>query len=306
MREILDKLTAIVGAGNVLQEANMSQYTTFKVGGPAQVLVKVLNTDMLSKVWNLLQQCETGIFIIGNGSNLLVSDEGYRGVVIKLEGEFANVTADGERIVAGAGAKLSDVCKAAFEQGLGGIEFAYGIPGTVGGAMVMNAGAYGGEMKDVVETVTVMDKSGQISTLSNEEMKFGYRTGILKYTDYIAIQTTFRLSKADQNEIAAKMEDFIHRRMDKQPLEFPSAGSTFKRPSGNFAGKLIQDANLAGFRVGGACVSPKHCGFIVNDKGATASDIEHLMEIVVERVKEMSGVTLEPEVIKVGDPKCDL
>lgn len=295
-----DKLIKLLGENQVRLNENLKNYTTFKVGGPAKAVVYVNTLSELKGAIALLREEKEKYLIIGNGSNILVSDEGFDGVIIKTSGDFMNIDAEGDTVKAGCGVLLSRLCCFARDCSLSGLEFAYGIPGTVGGAMVMNAGAYDGEVKMVVESVDILEADGSVRTYSNAEMAFGYRDSICKHRDVIVLGATFKLKAGVKEEITAKMEDFMGRRKSKQPLEFPSAGSTFKRPEGYFAGKLIQDAGLAGKRVGGASVSAKHCGFIVNDKGGTASDISRLMDDVISCVKRTSGVTLVPEVIKVG------
>ncbi|MBP5660909.1 MAG: UDP-N-acetylmuramate dehydrogenase [Lachnospiraceae bacterium] len=296
---MINRLKALLTDERVLVNEKLDRHTTFKVGGPCKALLSVETTEELNAVLRLLTEEGEDFFILGNGSNLLVSDEGYEGYVIKLSGDFLNIRLEGDCIVAGAGVLLSKVCTFARDNGLSGLEFAYGIPGTVGGAMVMNAGAYGGEMKDVTESVSLLF-NGEIVTRSVEEMQFGYRDSIIKHDDYIALETRFKLKKGSMEEIAAAMNDYMDRRRSKQPLEFPSAGSTFKRPEGAFAGKLIEDSGLKGFRVGGASVSVKHAGFVVNDQNGTAADIDELMKRVADKVKKDSGFVLEPEVIRIG------
>lgn len=296
---MINRLKALLTDGRVLVNERLDRHTTFKVGGPSKALLQVETAEELKTVLRLLKEEGEDFFILGNGSNLLVSDEGYDGYVIKLVGDFLSVKLEGDSIVAGAGVLLSKVCTFARDNALSGLEFAYGIPGTVGGAMVMNAGAYGGEMKDVTESVSLL-YNGDIVTRTAEEMQFGYRDSIIKHDDYIALETRFKLKKGSTEEIAAAMNDYMDRRRSKQPLEFPSAGSTFKRPEGAFAGKLIEDSGLKGFRVGGASVSVKHAGFVVNDQNGTAADIDELMKRVAERVKKDSGFVLEPEVIRIG------
>ncbi len=281
----------------MLECEKLDKHTTFRVGGPAKALLLVNTIEELKAVIKAVD----GIpyFVIGNGSNLLVSDNGFDGYVIKLSGDFLSISVEDEHVSAGAGAILSKVAGVARDNGLTGLEFAHGIPGTVGGAMVMNAGAYDGEMSYVVESVTLLS-NGEMIILSCDEMKFGYRHSVLKEQSMIVLSTVFRLAKGVKEEITAKMSDFIERRRSKQPLEYPSAGSTFKRPEGAFAGKLIQDSGLSGFRVGGASVSSKHCGFVINDNKATADDINTLMKTVSDKVFRDSGYRLEPEVIKIG------
>ena len=298
---VIDSLNRFVPQDKIKTQELMSRHTTFKVGGPADCLVSPSDAEQLAGVLKYLNKVEIPYFVIGNGSNLLVSDAGYRGVIIKVGEEMSRVTVEGNRIHAGSGASLAMVARAALDAGLTGLEFAAGIPGTVGGALIMNAGAYDGEMKMVVEEVTVVDAEGTLLTIDNATMEFGYRTSALKNQKFVATGCTFLLEKGDPEQIKAKMDDFGQRRREKQPLEFPSAGSTFKRPEGHFAGKLIQDAGLAGFTVGGAQVSEKHCGFVINTGDATAKDIRILIGFVQDKVKETFGVDLEPEVILLGE-----
>jgi len=298
---MIEKFRNILSKERVLEGEKLKNHTTFKVGGPAKVLLIVENLQELVKVLEVIREYKEEFFLIGNGSNLLVSDDGFNGVVIKLSGDFSMVHSEGTRITAGGGTMLVKACTIARDRGLTGLEFAYGIPGTIGGAMVMNAGAYGGEMKDVVENVTILNSNLETKVYSLEDMEFGYRKSVLKREFGIVLEITFRLNEGDQEVISATMNEIMGKRKAKQPLEYPSAGSTFKRPEGAFAGKLIEDAGLKGYRVGGACVSEKHCGFVVNDKNGTASDINLLMNEVTRIVKENSGFELEPEVIKIGN-----
>lgn len=244
---------------------------------------------------------ERPYFILGNGSNLLVGDKGYRGVIIRLGGEFNTLKTEGTLLTAGASVLLSAAARAAMENGLTGMEFASGIPGSIGGGVKMNAGAYDGEMRQIVESVQVMYKDGSILDLDNETMEFGYRNSVIKNRPYVVLQVSLRLQPGNREEILARMNELAARRKEKQPLEFASAGSTFKRPEGYFAGKLIMDSGLRGARIGGAQISEKHCGFVINDGTATAADIAELIQEVSETVKEKFGVTLEPEVILLGD-----
>ncbi len=279
----------------------MDRHTTFCVGGSAACLATVDTTAQLQLVLSYLQRTGWEYFLLGNGSNLLVGDRGYRGVVIRLGDGFRSVRTEGERIMAGAGAPLASVANAAWEAGLTGMEFAAGIPGTLGGALRMNAGAYGGEMAQVVESVRVMAQDGEILTLCNADMEFGYRTSAIKDRSYVVLQAVLKLSAGRQEEIGERMKELSRRRREKQPLEFPSAGSVFKRPEGYFTGKLIMDAGLAGKSCGGARISEKHCGFIVNADHATAADIAELIGETVRTVRDKFGVTLETEVILLGD-----
>lgn len=296
----IENLSRIVPKESIVLNELMSRHTTFRVGGEAACLIKVLNSKELSKIITFLRQTEHEFFVLGNGSNLLVSDNGYEGVVLKLEGEFSEIKTDGLKIISGAGASLAAVARTAMEEGLTGMEFASGIPGTMGGAIVMNAGAYDGEMKQVVKEVTVMDQEGNVLVLDNDTMEFGYRTSVIKNRPFIVLSVVLELQEGEKAEIKKKMDDFAERRREKQPLEYASAGSTFKRPEGYFAGKLIMDAGLRGFSIGGARVSDKHCGFIINTGNASATDIAELIAEVQERVKEQFGVMLEPEIIRIG------
>ena len=239
--------------------------------------------------------------IIGNGSNLLVGDKGIRGVVIEMGKHAAKVKVEEDRITAEAGAMLAAVAKQAARAGLSGMEFACGIPGTIGGAVVMNAGAYGGEMKDIIRSVTVLTKAGEQKKLSLEELELSYRHSCIPENEYIVLQAELKLFPEEKEKIEARMEELKNQRVTKQPLEYPSAGSTFKRPEGYFAGKLIQDAGLRGFQVGGAQVSEKHCGFVINKEHATASDIDNLIKEVQDRVEQKFGVRLETEVKYIGE-----
>lgn len=298
---LYEYLISQVPAECVLQNESMAKHTTFRVGGEADFFVEIGSAEELSNIIKYLKQTDHQYFILGNGSNLLVGDKGYEGVILHLGERFSDVSVDGRSIIAKAGALLSVVAKTAAKQSLSGMEFASGIPGTIGGAVVMNAGAYDGEMKQIITEVTVMDENGEIMTLDNETMEFGYRTSIIKNRPFIVLSAKMTLEEGDAEVIRAKMDDFAERRRSKQPLEFPSAGSTFKRPEGYFAGKLIMEAGLRGYRIGGAQVAEKHCGFVINMGNATAADISELMEEVTERVEKQFSVTLEPEVIRLGN-----
>lgn len=284
----------------ILKDEPMSRHTTFRVGGPADFFVEIGSKEELSAILSYLRQTEREYVVLGNGSNVLVGDKGYRGTVLHLGSRFSHITVNQTTVTARAGSLLTAVSRLAAQNSLTGLEFAAGIPGTVGGAIVMNAGAYGGEMKQVVNTVTVMNENGEIMRLDNDTMEFGYRTSIVKNRPFIVLEAEFCLLPGNAEEIQEMMEAFNKKRREKQPLEYPSAGSTFKRPEGYFAGKLIMDAGLRGFSVGGAQVSEKHCGFVINKGNATAADIAELMEEVAERVKNRFRITLEPEVIRIG------
>lgn len=302
MNQVLKQyITSVVPEENIRFQEPMSRHTSFRTGGEAAVFVQVENKEQLRKLLLYLQKTENEYFILGNGSNLLVSDRGYDGVVIQLGSRMSAIRTSGERLCVQAGALLSQVAKRAQEEGLTGLEFASGIPGSVGGGIVMNAGAYDGEMKKVVESVTVLNEEGELMELDRDTMEFGYRTSIIKNRPFVVVEAVLKLEKGDRESIREKMEDFTMRRRQKQPLEYPSAGSTFKRPEGYFAGKLIMDSGLRGYRVGGAQVSEKHCGFVINTGNATSEDIAELMAEIQERVKERFGVQLEPEVVRLGE-----
>lgn len=299
--EIRKMFCDLLGEDRVFTEEAMSQHTTFKIGGPADYFLMPDKGEDVGRVIKICKEKEIPYFILGNGSNLLVGDGGYRGAVIQIYRNMSSVTVEGNEITAQAGALLSAVAAAAKNASLTGFEFAGGIPGTIGGAVVMNAGAYGGEMKDVLTEVTVMNAEGDIFTLPTEELELGYRTSIIKTAGYIVLEAKIRLKEGNPEVIRETMKDLTIRRTTKQPLEYPSAGSTFKRPEGYFAGKLIMDSGLAGYQVGGAQVSEKHCGFVINAGGATARDVRTLMDNVRDIVYKKYGVTLEPEVKFLGD-----
>lgn len=299
--EFYNQLIKIINEERVLIEEPLNQHTTFRVGGPADYFVMPNKIEEVKAVVDLCQHANMPYYVLGNGSNLLVSDKGYRGVIIQIYKEMNKIEVVGDCIKAQAGALLSKIGSVALEGGLAGFEFAAGIPGTVGGAVVMNAGAYGGEMKDILASVTALTPDGEVIKLTNEELELGYRTSIILKKDYIVLEAVYQLKLGDREAIHAKMDELKVQRVTKQPLEYPSAGSTFKRPEGYFAGKLIQDAGLRGFQVGGAQVSEKHCGFVINKDHATAADIVALMNQVSEKVMQEFGVTLEPEVKRLGE-----
>lgn len=290
-----------LGSDNVRLHEPMKKHTTFRIGGPADYYLCPHSTEELQKILQICRENKLEFFILGNGSNLLVSDKGYRGVVIQLWKNFSDIETEDNTITVKAGALLSKVAAEALEESLTGMEFASGIPGTMGGAVMMNAGAYGGEMKDIIREVTVLTREGELLTLSKEEMNFGYRTSVVKEKGYVVISAVLQLRKSDREEIRKVMDELKERRVTKQPLDMPSAGSTFKRPEGYFAGKLIMDAGLRGFSVGGAQISEKHCGFVVNKGDATAADVLGLIGEVQKRVQEKFGVALEPEVKFLGE-----
>lgn len=299
--EIKQKFCREFGSDRVLLEEPMKRHTTFRIGGPAEVFVMPGNLEEMQRILEICRTEDLPYFILGNGSNLLVSDRGYRGVVIQLDRNFGEVKVEGTEIHASAGALLSTIAVAARRASLTGFEFAGGIPGTLGGAVVMNAGAYGGEMKDVLRKVMVMDQSGKVFEIPAEELQMGYRTSIIKTAGYIVLGAVLSLKEGNLEEIKMLTRKLSEQRTSKQPLEYPSAGSTFKRPEGYFAGKLIMDSGLRGYRVGGAQVSEKHCGFVINTGDATAEDVRSLMEHVTEIVYAKFGVTLEPEVKFLGE-----
>ena len=299
--EFYNQLIKIINEERVLTEEPLNQHTTFRVGGPADYFVMPNKIEEVKAVVDLCQGANMPYYVLGNGSNLLVSDKGYRGVIIQIYKEMNDIQVVGDCIRAQAGALLSKIGSVALEARLAGFEFAAGIPGTVGGAVVMNAGAYGGEMKDILASATVLTPDGEVIKLTNEELELGYRTSIILKKAYIVLEAVYQLKPGDQETIRAKMTELKVQRVTKQPLEYPSAGSTFKRPEGYFAGKLIQDAGLRGFQVGGAQVSEKHCGFVINKDHATATDIVALMNQVSEKVMQEFGVRLEPEVKRLGE-----
>lgn len=299
--EIIKKFCDLLGEERVFTGEAMSRHTTFKIGGPADYFLMPDKDTDVGRIVKICKESAIPYFILGNGSNLLVGDGGYRGAVIQIYKNMSAVTVEGTEITVQAGAPLSSVAAAAKNAALTGFEFAGGIPGTMGGAVVMNAGAYGGEMKDVLTEVTVMDEEGEIVTLPADKLELGYRTSIIKTAGYIVLEAKLQLKEGNPEVIRETMKDLTIRRTTKQPLEYPSAGSTFKRPEGYFAGKLIMDSGLAGYQVGGAQVSEKHCGFVINAGGATARDVRTLMDNVRDIVYKKYGVTLEPEVKFLGD-----
>ncbi len=295
MSVLTEKLKSICNDKNVLTDEPMKKHTTFKIGGNADVMVFPETAEALRDVIALCKSEKARIVILGNGSNVLVDDKGIRGVVVSTA-RLDNIKVDGCKITAGAGAMLSSVASAATNSALCGLEFASGIPGTLGGGIFMNAGAYGGELKDVISSVTFLTEDGQIKTFSNEECKFGYRSSIFQQNGGLILSAQFELKCGCKEEITALCGELNQRRRDKQPLNFPSAGSTFKRPEGHFAGKLIEDCNLKGFRIGGAEVSEKHSGFVINTGDATAQDVLDLIAHIQKTVKEKFGVDLQTEV----------
>ena len=299
--DFLKELASFMEAEDIKTNEMMNKHTSFRVGGPAKVFLTVHTEEVLKNILLALKRYELPYFVLGNGSNLLVSDEGYDGVMIYLGEEFSEVEIKGTQIRAKAATLLGKVARMAMEEELAGLEFAAGIPGSLGGGVVMNAGAYGGELSQVVTKVRAMNSDGEIVELEKEQLLLGYRTSIFKTQPYIILEVFMELQKGDKEEIQGKMKEYTKARVEKQPLEYPSAGSTFKRPEGHFAGKLIMDAGLRGYRVGDAQVSEKHCGFVINRGNATATEIKTLMGDVAKKVKEEFGVDLEAEVILLGE-----
>lgn len=298
--QFLTELQNVMGGSGIFMEEPMKKHTTFRVGGPADVLVQPDETA-LAAILALCRQYHVSYSFIGNGSNLLVGDKGIRGVVIEMTDPMGNIEVDGTKIMAQAGAMLSKIANTAASNGLGGMEFAAGIPGSVGGAVVMNAGAYGGEMKDIIEKVYVLDENGAQLELDRDALDLGYRHSCIPDKKYIVTKVVLELVPRNEAEIRSEMKELNEKRAEKQPLQYPSAGSTFKRPEGYFAGKLIMDAGLRGYQVGGAQVSEKHCGFVINKGDATAADICQLMRDVSDKVQAQFGVVLEPEVKMIGE-----
>ena len=300
-QKVIEKFWNLLGKDRVLVDEPMKRHTTFRIGGPADFFLLPSTVDEVRGILEICREEELPYFILGNGSNLLVSDKGYRGVIIQLYRNFSNISVEGNEICASSGALLSQIAAAARNASLTGFEFAGGIPGTLGGAVFMNAGAYGGELKDVLKEAVVMTEQGEIMTLPVEKLDMGYRTSRIKKAGYLVLEARLVLEQGDMDKIRDITKDLTEKRVSKQPLEYPSAGSTFKRPEGYFAGKLIMDAGLRGYQVGDAQVSEKHCGFVINKGNATAADVLTLIENVREKVQEQFGVTLEPEVKFLGE-----
>lgn len=300
-KNIYSLLKNIIDEEFILLDEPMKNHVSFKVGGPADILVRPRTEEEIKNIFKFVNDNNLPFFVKGNGSNILIKDGGFRGIVIELAENFSDFKIDGDEIVVQTGALLSVIGREAMKAHLTGFEFASGIPGSLGGALAMNAGAYGGEMKNIVKSVRLMDMEGNIIECSNEEMNFGYRHSKLSDEKLIAISAVIKLEHGCYEEIKAKMDDLAYQRRTKQPLEYPSAGSTFKRPEGYFAGKLIQDSNLKGYGIGGAKVSEKHSGFIINENNATASDIIRLIDYVKKTVYDIHGVKLEEEVKIIGE-----
>lgn len=299
-QEFYDKLKAIVLEDAILKNEPMSKHTTFRIGGNADIFLSP-EVSQVSEIMALAKAYDVPVTVIGNGSNLLVGDKGIRGLVLSFGKEAESIQMDGRCMTVTAGTILAKAAAEAAKNSLTGLEFAAGIPGSLGGAIVMNAGAYGGEMKDVVVSAKVLTPEGEIKELSKDELDLSYRHSCIPEKGYIVLEAILELSHGEESEIREKMADFKNRRVEKQPLEYPSAGSTFKRPEGYFAGKLIQDANLRGYQVGGAQVSEKHCGFVINKGNATAADVLQLIQDVKRVVYDTFQVELEPEVKMIGE-----
>ena len=300
MQEFCHKLKNVITKGTVLTEEPMSRHTSFQIGGPAEIFVQPATGDEVRQAICLAKEEQIPFFVVGNGSNLLVSDDGFRGMIVQIGRNLQEISVEDNVIYAQAGALLSRVARTALEHGLTGMEFAAGIPGSLGGAVAMNAGAYGGEMKDILTDAEVLTPDGEIKILSLEELDLSYRHSCIFDEDYIVLSVHLQLEQGDTTVIRNRMDELARARREKQPLEYPSAGSTFKRPAGYFAGALIQDAGLKGYTVGGAQVSEKHSGFVVNRGGATAEEVLFLIKQVQKKVKSRFGVTMEPEVRMVG------
>ncbi len=297
----MEKLKTCLPEGQIRTQEPMNRHTTFRVGGLADFYTEPASVPELEAILALCRKEKMPFYILGNGSNLLVADSGYRGVMVSISRGWSEITVYGSQIRAGAGALLSQVAKKALQASLTGLEFAAGIPGSVGGAVMMNAGAYGSDMSAVLTSATVLDLQGKVLTIPATDLELGYRSSCIQKRGYVVLEAVFLLEEGDADKILGRMEELAKQRRSKQPLEYPSAGSTFKRPAGYFAGKLIQDAGLRGYSVGGAQVSEKHCGFVVNRGDATADDVMKLCRDVRQKVLEQFGVELELEVETLGD-----
>jgi UDP-N-acetylmuramate dehydrogenase len=300
MEKIISDLQAVLEPNQLKINEPMKAHTSFKVGGPADLLLIPESREQLLAILKILEGVSLPVFIIGNGSNLLVKDNGFRGIMIKTTG-LKKVEIVGETLIAEPGISLKELADVALSAGLTGLEFASGIPGSLGGAATMNAGAYDGEMKHCIKSLEVLTEDGSIKTIPLEDCQFGYRQSILQKNKWVLLAVTIGLSQGDQAAIRDKMADLNSRRSDKQPLEYPSAGSTFRRPEGYYAGQLVQDAGFKGYRLGGAQVSEKHSGFVINKDNATAADILNLIATIQNGVKEQFGVELKTEVIVIGE-----
>lgn len=292
---ILEEIQKIVSKDKIFTNEPMSKHTSFKIGGPAEIFVKINNVEELKLIIKISKQAEFPITVVGNGSNLLVSDDGIRGIVLKIEFDKIEIEESG-KLKIGSGVKLAFLAQKCLKEKLEGFEFASGIPGTIGGAIRMNAGAHGSEMKDIVKKITCMTRDGKIQVISNEEAKFEYRNSIFSQNDYIILEAEIQLRKGNPEEIRSKMDEYATYRKEKQPIEYPSAGSTFKRGNDFITAKLIDECGLKGYQIGGAQVSEKHAGFIINKGNATAEDVKQLMKYVEEQVYNKFGKKIEPEI----------
>ncbi|SKA87065.1 UDP-N-acetylmuramate dehydrogenase [Clostridium sp. USBA 49] len=299
-KNFINDFNNILGKENISIDEPMKNHTSFKVGGPADILVTPKNYEEVVKIIKFCNQKNLPYYIIGRGSNLLVKDGGFRGVIIKLT-SLNKIQVLDEKIIAQGGADLSAVSDEALKHSLTGFEFACGIPGTVGGAVTMNAGAYNGEISQVIESALVVDKKGNLITLNKDELELGYRISAIQKYEYTVLEATFKLTKGEYNKIKERIDDLTLKRQEKQPLEYPSAGSTFKRPEGYFTGKLIEESNLKGYTIGGAQVSEKHAGFVINKNNATAEDIINLIKHIQNTIKTKYNVELQPEVRIIGE-----
>lgn len=299
--ELIKKIIERCGEKNCIEYEPMKNHTTFRIGGPARLFVTPEDAVMLRDVLGFCRDNNIETFILGNGSNLLVSDKGFDGVVIQIYKNFNSVNIFTNRVSVGAGTLLSEVSAQAYKHSLKGFEFASGIPGTIGGAVIMNAGAYGGEMRDVVTEVVVITKENEVRTLHKSEFDFGYRRSAMMDNGDLILSVGLELQYGNKEEIKALRDELNQKRASKQPLQYPSAGSTFKRPEGNFAGKLIMEAGFRGYSVGGAQVSEKHCGFVINTGNATAADVIELTKRIKEKVYAENNIMLELEVKLLGD-----
>lgn len=299
--KILNQLKELVQPGDLYINENMSKRTTFRIGGEADAFINVSDVETLQAVMKLCNSEQVEYTVLGNGSNVLVGDKGYRGVILHIGKGLSYIKVEGSKIRAGGGTILAQIAAVALKEEFAGFEFAAGIPGTVGGACVMNAGAYGGEMKHVLESITVLDPSGEVKVVQATDLNLGYRASIIPKEGYIVLEVVLAFEKGDPATIKGLMDEYRDARVSKQPLAYPSAGSTFKRPTGYFAGKLIDDVGMRGYEVGGAQVSEKHCGFVINTGSATAADVRQLMKDVQDKVMAEFQVELEAEVKFIGE-----
>ncbi|SHO48822.1 UDP-N-acetylmuramate dehydrogenase [Anaerocolumna xylanovorans] len=295
------RLQSLFKGEQIKTEELLARHTSFQIGGPADYFLLPEEENQVAEAIKLCKEEKMPFFILGKGSNLLVSDRGYHGVIIKLAKNFSRIEIEGNKVTAQSGASLSKMAEEIAKRSLTGFEFASGIPGTLGGAVTMNAGAYGGEMKDIICDATVLDTDGRIRFLNKDELRLGYRQSIVQEEKMVVLSVSLLLKEGKEEDIRAAMAELTKKRKEKQPLEYPSAGSTFKRPEGHFAGKLIMDSGLRGYSVGNAEVSEKHCGFVINKGGATALEVYTLIQDVIRIVYEKQGVRLEPEVRLLGE-----